>query len=1054
MKIIKPISTAVALCALIFSSIVTPVVAKSSSIVDRSCSLSKFCCKKTSTDCLSLVDVNVPLHVERDQFGRPTVVGTPKKGPKHGIGSYWYQVGKMWAEADSENNFVVTVYSYLKSAGRLSEFIVDNDPFSTDVHARRVTMTTPQYEQQLVDDADKYPKDIIDFIDGMHQGFLNYIIKIQNGEQPLPADFVSNEFGDVGILNWFWSDVQNDFNVARKLFTVVNYIRGLEITNDLYGSTVTAFDQVAFGVNFGQFIATAVAQDEGVPTIEAIQLTNDILGVPEYNFRFTVKEGDRGGIYCPKGANTCAARDSATIKRIASIKPVSSFKKLREKHSVQFEQFKQNKKNGGISRPKKRHLSDFLMVSSRLTKDKSIMMFGNSQLNWGFDGGGDGGFFNFRFRYNTPKGAYYSPSWAPSYTRSQTGYAVHYSPEITQVGSRDGIFEDSTNLVLIYTGTSTDIENVPGGKEQSTIKVRLADGTVDEFFVTIYQGNPERPGLELDIPLFFPPDFDGSSRVPDPDNPDNEFLVITRHPCDWMHEVAGYLQGTATWLGMVPFDNVKEFAENLSTNPLVFMLGGLDSKGNIFAISSGLYPTIVPINNPPLNRILAGDATNTQYFSQLCARPLPYVDNVNYRYDCRGSQVVKNPSCGFITGWNNIWANDSQQAADTSGQELHRVGSIFYNITTLVDEKGKLEYNDIRNLWTSLNLQRTGAEVFGFSFGVQQNYEADGFPIVFRDALFDALNAKGLLVGLTQHEIDRTLELLGPTYDGRSIPNVDINDRLNGLNYDGRWVLSQLWISILNRNIWEAGIPDQVFREEVAFNLAIGDLSITEPSADWSQDDPFQSRVSGCGILSSSDYNNQLLLRILKIGPDLGNALHYDWYGNILASIGVDLLDPDQRQEFIAQALKDALEFQVTGSNAGTGLEDPVTGRANLDLIQDDGIPLHPGWGKGQRPVTLDGPPYATEFLVDNIQLLSSLPTLNSQGQLFYAQRDCDGCLKHFQSVSQVGYSSLITNDVINEENVVTVQPHAIDQSIYFRGNFETDEIPFDIKKKGNCSRK
>ena len=155
--------------------------------------------KNNNSSCLPLVDVSGPLHVERDQFGRPTVIGTPKCGPKHGVNSYWYQVGKMWAEAECENNFAVIVYGYLEAAGRLSEFIVDQDP-SSDIHLRRITMTTPQYEQQLVTEAGNYPRDIIDFLDGVHQGYLNHITKIENGEQPLPADFVEG----VGILNWFW----------------------------------------------------------------------------------------------------------------------------------------------------------------------------------------------------------------------------------------------------------------------------------------------------------------------------------------------------------------------------------------------------------------------------------------------------------------------------------------------------------------------------------------------------------------------------------------------------------------------------------------------------------------------------------------------------------------------------------------------------------------------------------------------------------------------------------------------------------------------------------
>lgn len=149
------------------------------------------CCKKKkSTDCLPLVDVEVPLHIERDQFGRATAVGKPKDGPKHGVGSYWYQVGYMWAAAFAQNNFAPIVRGYLAAAGRSSEFIV-GQPVGPDIHQRRITLTQVQTQAQI--DSQKnidYPEDILDYVHGINQANLDHIVKIENGEEPLPADFV------------------------------------------------------------------------------------------------------------------------------------------------------------------------------------------------------------------------------------------------------------------------------------------------------------------------------------------------------------------------------------------------------------------------------------------------------------------------------------------------------------------------------------------------------------------------------------------------------------------------------------------------------------------------------------------------------------------------------------------------------------------------------------------------------------------------------------------------------------------------------------------------
>lgn len=228
-------------------------------------------------------------------------------------------------------------------------------------------------------------------------------------------------------------------------------------------------------------------------------------------------------------------------------------------------------------------------------------------------------------------------------------------------------------------------------------------------------------------------------------------------------------------------------------------------------------------------------------------------------------------------------------------------------------------------------------------------------------------------------------------------------------------------------------------------------MTCCTPNGDWTLSDPEQSRVRTASVAANAYANYSLTARVLRLGPDLGNPVYYPWYANVLASSGLDLNVLADRQRFVAQALKEGLEFLVTGANAGTGLVDPLTGRANLHLVQDNGIPLHPGWGRDQRTLQPGVPPYATFLLFDNVVLKEGFPTANREGQLFYAQRNKCHKLVHHQSVSQVGFSSLITvNELDNGDVIRTVQPRAFDQSFFFEGNYRTEDIALsvDAKKK------
>lgn len=1054
---------------------------------------------------LPKVDVSVALYVTNDQFGRPLVIGTPACGPDHGPGSYWYQVGYLYGSEDVKVNLAPIVYGYLAAAGRTAEFVIGQS-VDYDLHYRRTTYTDAQINQQIASQAgNAFPVEILDLLQGLQQAYVDHLVKIKQGIYPLPADFVT----DVGILNWFWNDVSNDITVAKNLFTLANFVKGLQGSNDFFGSSSAAFYQV-FLSTLNQLDASSTA-----PTSDdAINIINDMSGMTSFNTRFTVKEGDRTGTYCTN--TTCCGninsfpltKDLAKGKSWDKAKSLPLAKDLAKGEGKklgkdQVEKIQAQVKKLRITNPrisKRVVMSDFLVVGKELTANGSAMMFGNSQSGWGFDGCPDAFPLNVVWRalsYLTPRGSTYSPQCVTTYTKSCYDYEINWSVEVTDVAARDSIFLDASAATLIY-DASLDKENVPGGKAQSLVTIRNSDGTTTSKFYNIYQGNATYPGLELDFHLA-----------------DDAYITIIRQPFDFLVDIGNYLKGFANFLGLVPFRNLKEFASNFDTNPFVLMAGGVDSHGDIFSISLGFYNTIAI---PGFNRLFPQDATQGQVIAGLIGRDLPVP--LTSQYVVTNSRYFKNPSCGYITAWNNLWSNSDQNNFGNC-YEYDRVGLIYYAVQQKLKEVGKFTFTDLQDLWSSLNSYRCGAYLNRATF---QNYPSDPFPTSFRDDLLASIKAKGLAVGLTQYEIDRTTSLL-VSFDGRSFPNLDVNDRMNGLNYDGRWILDQLWISMIGRNFWVYGVPaiplvnltasidgytmtvtnvdvpnlsvgqdisgpgvvpgtyitalgtgtggvgtylvtpsqtlasSQIVGGSAGFRNTVGGdyvvrLSITEPTGDWTPADPTQSRCLPVAVCSHVYYNVSPLLRVLSIGPQIGNPIFYQWRANILAATGIDVTTPDGKNTFLAQGLLDALTVLVKGSNAGTGLASPITGRANLDLIQDNGIPLHPGWGLNQRPTQLPVPPFITSFLINPLNIQVGYSTQNSDGQRLYAERDCCGRLVHHQTASKVGFSSLLTNNVVNGQNQVTIQPHANDQGLFFMGNFISQEIPLTIRKYRPCCHK
>lgn len=948
---------------------------------------------------LPKVDVCGPLRVERDQFGRPTVIGTPKRGPQHGPGSYWYQVGRKYGQAEAQSRFAFVVYSYLQNTGRLAEYAGDGF-VGSDVNARRVTFTQEQFSQQIEEglQSGKIPQDVIDVLEGLHQGYLDHIAKIEQGEEPLPAEFDQ----EVGILYWWW---QERATAAPSTFTVTNFATGREYLSQFTGSAGAAIFQL---INFFQLLSAVGADPTG--GVEANLIFDDVLGIGSTS-RFTIAEGDTSGRLCP--LNRCKKLSRKRNQQAANYQGSSSLTPNihdRIQKSLQALQAK----NDGL----RRLHSGAIAISSKLTANGSTLLFGNPQVEQGFDFGPPGELS--AKSWITPQGSVHSPGLVPAAFRSgDSGYTIISEEQTAFYPVRDALWEDIANLNLLSENT------VPGGLSHSTIFIRnLETGELDSVVVDIYQGK-DRKSLELDVRDFA----------------EEGYVLMQRFPCNFDDEASVVLKWIATAWGLVPFASIEEFINELLIGNWWYNIGiGIDTEGNIFSFTSPVLNTKPGVT---VDRTMTQDATGG-FFSELAARPMPAPSDDDYI--CSGPRLVKNPPCGTLIGWNDSWTstdiNILGSLSTSVGIEATRSGAFYQFVQDRLNEKGKLCFEDIRDAYEVYQVSRNRRAIGGTASA--QNQGADPFPFSLRKDFFKALDAQGLHVGLTKKEIRRVKELLGCSYDGRSFPNVDIQDKIGGSNFDGRWVLSQIWQSVVARNLWNAAVSDPGFRAAASTNLGLAALE-TVPTGDWSIANVNQSRVSTVGIASSMASIN-IMIRALGIGPDLGNTTFYPWAQN------AGLTSKKAIQKFIAQALLDALTLQATETNSD--LVDPETGRANLDLIQDNGIPLHPGWGRGQRPTTLPGQlPYVTLFLKNNILLYNLIPAMNAVGQTVFAERTGKGELAHLQTRTQLGYASLITKDENNGETILTIQPHGTDQAIYTNGNFATDEIPFDICKK-KCPKK
>lgn len=942
-------------------------------------------CSKMSSECRKIYE---PLRTEfTEEFGIPVVIGNPAPGPIHGQGSYWDQVGYLAGEAQGKTNLAGYVVKYLFYSGRLSEYL-GPAYIGLDSRTRRRNYTRVQLEQQITDllASGDLNADVVDYYEGFYRGLCNYALKVSKGEAPIPAEF------EQGLVAF---DLEND---CRDLFTLANAVNGFSFVSDSF----SALRASRLQRDFINRLLNAVSDDPSAGNADSNQIFNDILGINGVtNNRWTAAEGDRSEGNCiskPVGSDYSKSCNKGCGKRW---KPCIRSKRGLSKHGASKVIHEPTCGEQLYDLPQ--GMSNSMGVAPCLSKDKTAMLQSNGQYQVGFGDILNGVFMPLN--HLTPRGSSETCGTSVHFgTRGGEGqYSFVHSAQVNVSPGRDGIIEDVENLTLIY-DSGTDTENVPGGKEHATLKVLGQPVTV----IDIYQGK-DRKGLQNG---FF---------VTDPVTEESK-VIISRNPVWWMKD-ALVLNLNAVFGGMVPIKSLSCFKKALETYPVAdFVLNaqGIDTDGNLFVTNVGQLTTV---SDSLADRKLLQDATLAKNFEITLNRPLPVPNDTEYFR--APIAFVKNPPCGFGGVWNTVFYNSDPiiNLADTRTQfEFNRVGVYYKYVADILKTKDKLDFEDVRQAFTLIQISRHTDVTTGV-----QNYGANPFPFI-KDELLSALYRKGESVGLTADEVSKAIELL-KSYDGRAIPNLDVTDRVQGRNFDGRFILSSLWLSFLQINLAKAAISDPAYRATVTGLNGPGRMEPLDTVPD------VVSRCSPAGIAST--FMMPVIFRVLDLGPDLGNVNEYDW------NVAAGLLTQDDKEIFIAQALKDGLERLVQGTNAGTGLEGPP-GRANLDLILPNGVPVHPGWGQDQR-TTASQDNFLLFPLTDEVVTLWTDNSLNSEGTQAFAE--IDPCKKKFVR-NQVGGQMGAWSFQSIENDQLVIGPHVIDQHPYLQGNYVLPEHPFCNDKK------
>lgn len=952
--------------------------------------------------------INQPLFVDRDNtFGVPIIIGTPAPGPEHGVGSYWYQIGQISGKEQAKLRLATLVNIYLTAAGRLAEF---RGPafVAQDTLWRRRTYTDDQWQEQLdtLSGNGSLNLEVLDLFNGIHQGYLDHILDIQNNLAPLPAEFVPG----VGVLSNF-----NLFTHASSLFTLVN------LCNTYYSTFVYNFGEAGDFSNQLSLLNNLITSVANDPSggVNANQIFNDYYGIDGVtNNRFTIAEGDITkpdcatkirSVYC--SSNSGNVSQNRNISQYRNIEIENNSREVEIGWEEALEKALEDVKNADPVSFEPKNMSGDIPISPKISKCGTVMLFGNSQVAPTY-----GKIFAFPcLNFITPRASVFNPQVSDIFSSSvrsgNTDYNIRFAVEVHVRRKSDFVIEEKDNLVLIY-DSSTNTENVPGGKLHSTIKVFGNPDTV----ITIYQGTI-RKSLE------------SGTRIV---NSGSEKIVMLRNPSYWMRDVL-FMNFIAKLGGCIPMNNFSDYrkqSQKYDCGQILVIQPAIDTNGNIYVIESAStcsLPIDLIVDGNKIDRMLFQDATNGSVFTNLVKRPLPVpTDN---QYFIQTPRYVKNSPCGYFTSWNTAFTN-SDPSATLRRAEINRTGWDRFYMEKLIAEKGKIDFEDVQELWR----HRAVSGLITVT-GQPSNLNANFWQDIWGAQMLTALTNQGLNAGLTQVEINNVLSLLDVnTFEGARSLARDQTEFQEGKDYDGRWVLAEIWFAEMATNLIKAAIPVGAFQTNVGTNLLLRGAWNLIPTADWSLSSTATSRV--IPTLNNSTILISPVLRALNLGPQI-NTNQFAW--NSLAG----LTTQTDIELFIAKALKGALERQILGTNAGTGLDNGL-GRANTFLIKPDGEPLHPGWGRNQMTFYN----VSTTLLNTNFVVNANVKGQNQQGSLQFHEikpkTKCENSKSiHSQYTSAVGVSSLMTVTVVNGQNVFSIDPHSFDQQKYFTGAYDLPEQKF-----------
>lgn len=456
----------------------------------------------------------------------------------------------------------------------------------------------------------------------------------------------------------------------------------------------------------------------------------------------------------------------------------------------------------------------------------------------------------------------------------------------------------------------------PADLTSRTVDYKLNDGSVGGTH-TYYQGFSGMEGLML-------------TAVPG-------VQAFQRNPKFWMQELRTLNMGINYLTQVDSVDSLRRIAEIYQVDSGSFVNFGGDSDGNIYALS-GKIQMIDGIDRY-LPQFAPSFPADSEYY-------------VKHLFD-------KNPACGYYADWNGTWNTDDLSVVNVDpNYDYHRVEFLHQFIEKVLSEKKYFEFEDLENL-----IKQQGLTFSSQGLLVDNNLQSHPMTWVksgLKDRLLTALKNKRTSGILTTGEIDRAITLLS-SYNGVTFLGNDDNQISNGKDVDGRFSLSCGWWGKIICNVLGSFAPI------VSQSPSTFDNCDTSPTGS----NPIAYTLSGGidpGLNNQTDKRGKseriysLCLQVIGASP-FARTLNVDY----LTDAGITDLDAT-----LVTSLKEALELAASGSNADAVFNTGPAGRANMDLIELDGTPLHPGWGKDQRRVIVS----TSGLLIQNL-VTSRIPQSN-----------------------------------------------------------------------------